>query len=123
MSPSAPPKASLLVENTAEAGAACLFFMLQGNFLLLSTSHLAVAAETGLIAGSLSTLALVALKRSRPLLTALVLGVITAIVDYLVHPDTVGAIAFEAGFTGLGAACLSLLLNRVWPHRWRRERH
>ena len=110
-------KLPLLIENISEPTAACLFTMVQGNLLAIGVSHLLIASQTGIVAGALAYLLMVIGKTSSRWLIALVLGIVTAFVDYLIHPGSFGSIATEAMVTGIGAAILSLIvgstLNKV----------
>ena len=108
------------VENISESAAACLFTMVQGNVLALGLSHWLIASQTGLVAGLLTGVALMVTHSTRRWVIALILGVITAAVDYVVHPGMFGPQALEAIVTGLGAAVLSLFVS--WVLDWRRAR-
>ncbi len=97
-----------LAENIAESGAACLLTMVQGNVLLLGLGHWITASQTGLVAGTAATVAILLARSDNRLLIAGILGGVTAIVDYFVHPGMIGEAAVtEAIVTGLGAAALS----------------
>jgi hypothetical protein len=95
------------IENISEATAACLVTMVQGNLLAITLGHWLIAAETGLIAGSITSAALVVWKTSKAWVIALLLGAVTAIIDYIVHPGGLGPAFVEAAITGAGAAILS----------------
>ena len=97
------------VEYLTESTTACLVTMVQGNLLALTASHLLIASETGIFAGVLTAITLGVTKTDRRWIISVVLGITTAIVDYLVHPGMFGAVAVEAIVTGLGAALLSYL--------------
>ena len=114
-------KVTPLVENIAEAGAACLFAMVQGNVLALGLSHWAIASQTGLVAGTAAAAAITFSKTENRLILAGILGVSTAIVDYFVHPGMIGeGAATEAIITGLGAAVLSYTVGTALT--WYRRR-
>ena len=117
-------KIAPLVENIAEATTACLVTMVQGNLLLLGLSHWVIASQTGIAAGVLSSIALLLAGNSKRWVIAVVLGVITAVVDYFVHPGMIGEGATEAIITGIGAAVLSLLAGFALDHfrKWRKNR-
>ena len=95
------------IENISEAAAACMVTMVQGNLLAITLGHWLIAAETGLIAGSIASAALVIWKTSKAWVVALVLGVVTTIVDCIVHPGGFGPAFLEAVVTGVGATALS----------------
>ena len=99
------------IENMGEAGAACLITMVQGNVLALTLSHWMIAWQTGLFAGGATAAAILIARINKPWVISLVLGTITAIVDFFVHEGAFGFAFVEAALTGLGAAILSLLVG------------
>lgn len=99
------PFAEYLTESTT----ACLVTMVQGNFLALTMGHLLVASQTGVFAGVLAAVTLAFANTNRRWVIAVVVGVTTGIVDYLVHPGMFGSVATEAIVTGLAAAVLSYI--------------
>lgn len=102
------------LENVTEAGCACLVTMVQGNFLALGIAHWVIASQTGLIAGAIAGTTILAARLRRQWVISLTLGVITAAVDFYVHPGTLGTMAIaEALITGLGAALLSCLVSQL----------
>lgn len=104
-------KITPFVEYVSESTAACLVTMAQGNLLALTASHLLVASQTGLIAGSIAAVGLFVAKARNRWLIAAGLGVTTAAVDFYVHPGMFGSVATEAVVTGLAAAVLSFLIS------------
>jgi hypothetical protein len=109
------------IENAAEATTACLLTMVQGNLLAISLGHWLIASQTGIAAGAATAAVLYLWSNTRPWKVALVLGVLTAIVDFFVHPGQFGPVALEAIVTGAGAAALSWLVGSAyrWMRRWR----
>ena len=99
------------VENIAESATACLITMVQGNLLALSLTHWMIASRTGLIAGTVASIAILLARTKRRWIVSAVLGTVTGIVDYLVHPGQFGPVAMEAVVTGLGAALLSYVVG------------
>lgn len=114
-----------ILENIAESSTACLLTMVQGNVLALTLSHWLIASQTGVVAGSVASAALLVSRVRRRWAIAAVLGLATAVVDFFMHEPTFGAPAVEALVTGLGAAILSWfvgsLLDRIGD--WRRARN
>lgn len=100
-------KIAPLLENIGESTAACLITMVQGNILILGVGHWIVASQTGVLAGLLATVALVLAQTKSRLVISIILGVITAFVDYFVHEGMFGPEIAEAVVTGIGAALLS----------------
>ena len=104
-------KAAPLVEYISESTMACLVAMVQGNLLALTLSHLLIASQTGVIAGAIATVGIVAAKVNQRWKISVILGLATAVVDFYVHPGMFGAAATEAIVTGIGAALLSFLFG------------
>jgi hypothetical protein len=106
------------VENVTEAGCACLITMVQGNLLALGVAHWLIASQTGLIAGTIAGTTILAAKLRRQWVISLTLGLVTATVDFYVHPGTFGAMAIaEAMITGVGAALLSYIASLLFMLR------
>ena len=99
------------IENIGEATAACLITMVQGNLLALTLDHWITASQTGVIAGALTAAAILASKIKQRWIVSSVLGIITAVVDFIIHPGKFGPIFLEAMVTGAGAACLCFLVG------------
>lgn len=102
-------KLAPFIEYAAESTTACLVTMTQGNLLVLTVSHLAIASQTGIIAALLASAGLMLAKTDKRWLVSLMLGVATAIVDYFVHRGMFGPVMLEAVVTGLAAGVLSYI--------------
>ena len=81
--------------------------MVQGNLLGLTLGHWLIASETGIVAGVVASVAILVARTSRRWVVAIVLGLVTAVVDFFVHPGMFDSVVLEAALTGLGAALLS----------------
>ena len=99
------------VEHSAEATAACLVAMVQGNVLSLTLTHWAIASQTGIAAGAATALALVVTRVRRPWVLSMLLGIMTTIADYCTHDGSIGPFVTEAVLTGIGAALLCGLVQ------------
>ena len=99
-----------LIEYASESTMACLVMMAQGNFLALTISHLVIASQTGIVAGVVTTVTLAVARTQTRWIISAVLGVTTAIADFLVHPGSFETVGLEALLTGLGAAVISYLV-------------
>ena len=110
-----------LLENVSEATVACLVTMVQGNVLAIGVGHLIIASQTGLTAGAAATIAVLLAKPHKRGVIALILGVITTVADYLVHPGMFGSVLTEAIVTGAGAALLSYGVGKVIEMMRRRK--
>lgn len=111
-----------VVENVTESATACLLTMVQGNILVLGVGHWLVASQTGLVAGLLTSVALYASGGRGRWVVAGTLGLVTAAVDFRVHPSAFGPVFAEAIVTGLAAAGLSLVVAALRDLRRARRR-
>ena len=108
-------------ENAAEATTACVIAMVQGNLLVLSLSHWLIATQTGLVAGAATMAALMATRAKHPWVVSSLLGAITSVVDFFMHPGMIGPFFLEALLTGLGAALLSYVVQLALRKRRNRS--
>jgi hypothetical protein len=99
------------IEYFAESTTACLVTMVQGNILALGVSHILIASQTGIIAGTIAYIAILLARTGKQWIVSIILGLATGIVDFFVHPGMFGTVATEAVVTGLGAAVLSYLVG------------
>ena len=113
-------KITPVIENVAESTAACLVTMVQGNILAVGLSHWIIASQTGVVAGVLASVAVFATQTDNRWVIALVLGAVTAVVDFFMHPGSFGPVFMEALVTGIGAAALSYIAGTVY--QWYRRR-
>lgn len=104
-------KIAPFIEYVAESTTACLVTMVQGNLLAIGVSHLLIASQTGVIAGVATSVGILVARTGKRWIISLVLGVITGVVDFIVHPGMFGSVATEALVTGMGAAVLSYLVG------------
>jgi hypothetical protein len=104
-------KITPFVEYVSESSMACLVTMVQGNLLALTLGHLLVASQTGLIAGAITAVSVITIKTKKRWVVSGLLGLITGVVDYFVHPGMFGAAATEAIVTGIGAAVISYIIS------------
>jgi hypothetical protein len=100
-------------EGVSESTIACLLAMVQGNLLVLTIGHLLVAMQTGFIAGIIAFGVTVKARINNHWAIALLLGISTTIIDYLIHPSSFGGAATEAIVTGLIAGLLSFMWLRL----------
>ena len=107
-------KITPFVENIAESTTACLITMVQGNVLALGLGHWIIASRTGVIAGAIVAAAILLARTERRWVISLTLGLVTAVVDYFVHPGAFGPEFAEAAVTGAAAAILSFAVGTVW---------
>jgi len=100
------------VETFSQAWIACLLAMVQGNVLVLTVYHAKVAAKTGaLTAISYFVCSFIATLDNK-WANAMVVGLLTAFADILIHPTHFGPEWGEAVVTGIGAGTLAIILNK-----------
>jgi hypothetical protein len=109
-------KLAPFLEYFAESTTACLVTMVQGNMLAIGASHLLIASQTGVTAGAIAYISVLLAKTGKRWAISLILGTVTGVVDYFVHPGMFGTIVTEAIVTGIGAAVLSYLVGTAVQH-------
>jgi len=107
-------KIAPVFENVAESTAACLITMAQGNILAMTVSHWVIASQTGVVAGAIASAAIFAARTDNRRVISILLGIVTAVVDFMTHPGNFGPVAMEAIVTGIGAAALSYVVGSVF---------
>jgi len=95
---------------------ACMFWMVQGDFRLVTVQHWYVGIKTAFISSTI--LLLLSLTEIQSLLTSfsrrlLFTSIVVAIVDHFVHPGHFGGEYTEAIATGLTAASLVALFGVI----------
>lgn len=108
-----PERVPPFVEQYAEATAACLFAMVQGNLLALTWGHWLIASRTGAAAAVATSAALALTRVERRWAVALMLGLGTSAADALVHVGGFGPFLLEAVVTGAMAAALCFAVQTV----------
>jgi hypothetical protein len=104
-------KIATLAEGIAESTTACLVTMVQGNVLAITMAHLAIASQTGVIAGVVASIVILFARTRLRWMVSVILGSVTSVVDFFVHPGQFGPVFMEALVTGLAAGVLSFLLG------------
>lgn len=96
----------------AEAWTSCMTMMVQGNLFDLTIAHAVKASKTGALSAFAFVVVGAIFKVEDKVLTALLMGVLTAIADILVHPTHFGPEWGEAAATGMMAAVLCYIAER-----------
>jgi len=107
-------RAAVFSRHLAQATAACLTAMTQGDLGAVTLHHWFVAAQTGVGAGILGVLLTFGKLRTLQTNRWGVAGIAMAgtfIADFVTHPTHFGGIATEAAVTALGAGLLCLLVS------------
>lgn len=100
-------------EKFAEAWLSCMVMMAQGNFLAMTFPHVVVALKVA----TSSVLAYVAIqlafKQENEFINILLMGLVTAIMDFNFVPTHFGPVWAEAVATGAGTAALALIIKLI----------
>ena len=104
-------KSAPLIESISESSAACLITMVQGNLLALTLGHVLIASQTGVIAGAIAAITILIARAKVRWVISIILGSVTTVVDFFVHPGQFGPVAAEAVVTGVAAGLLSYLIG------------
>ena len=102
----------MLLKRFAEAWVACLTMMVQGNLFELTLDHALKASKTGAISAITFCIATAVFKVYDKVVIATIMGVLTGLTDYMVHPTHFGPGWSEAAATGMIAAILCYLAER-----------
>ena len=102
----------MLLKRFAEAWVACLTMMVQGNLFELTLEHALKASKTGAISAIAFCVFTAVFKVYDKVIIATIMGVMTALSDYMVHPTHWGPQWTEAATTGMAAAILCYLAER-----------
>jgi len=102
----------MLLKRFAEAWVACLTMMVQGNLFALTFDHALTAAKTGALSAIAFCIATAVFKVYDKVVIATIMGVLTALSDYMVHPTHFGPEWSEAAATGMVAAILCYISER-----------
>ena len=99
-------------ETFAQAWIACLLTMVQGDITVLSLYHAKVAAETGALTAVAYFMCSFFSSLDNKWANAMVVGFLTILADFIVHPTHFGSEWTEAVVTGLGAGTLAIILHK-----------
>jgi len=103
----------IFLQRFREAWLACILCMVQGDLTVVSIGHALTAAKTGAIAGVAFVVCSFWTKVKDNLwVTTWLVGVLTALADYLVHPTHFGGDWTEAVVTGVAASSLCFFMVR-----------
>ena len=97
------------IERAGEVWLSCMLFMVQGDISQVTGGHALTALKVSVGVVVTYVVAKKILKVNRFWKTIVLLAIITAIVDYLVHPTHFGEAWSEAVLTGIGASCFATL--------------
>ena len=100
-------------ERFSEAWLSCLLVMVQGDVLALTLRHSIVAAKTGLLSALGAAFCVLLLGNPTQAQKIVAIGAFTAIADYIVHPTHFGPHWAEAVVTGVAAAAIALIVDRL----------
>ena len=108
-------KLSLFASAIAKVTPACLMLMVQGNALALTTTHWITALKTSVVVGvilvALSFSAKTKALSDNNYSMAGMVGLVTALADFNIHPSNFAGETTEALVTGIAAGVLWLLVS------------
>ena len=93
-----------------ESWIACMLAMVQGDLTVITLKHAMVAAKLGIVSALSVALCTFLKKNPSQWMIAWVIGVMTILGDWLIHPANFQG---EALVTGAGAFALSILFSKV----------
>ena len=104
-------------EKFSEAWLSCMVMMAQGNFLAMTFPHVIVALKVATSSVLAYAAIQLAFKQENKFLNILLMGVVTAVMDFNFVPTHFGPVWAEAVATGVGTAVLGLIV-RLLRHKW-----
>ena len=113
-------RGAIFLRRICEAGPACLMTMVQGDITVITPAHWIVALKTGIIAGVGAVLVSFIQNeelRENSYLNAGVVGFMTAVADFIVHPSHFGGQHTEALVTGIAAVLLCITFSGIGKKR------
>ena len=100
-------------EKFSEAWLSCMVMMAQGNFLAMTFPHITVALKVATSAVLAYAAVQLTFKQENEFLNILVMGFITALMDFQFVPTHFGPVWAEAVATGAGMAVLGLIVRAI----------
>ena len=105
---------ALCGHKAVEAGAVCVILMVQGHLMSITSAHLEIASETGLLA-IVPLIGVSFTRHARHFVnrwtTSALLGICTFLADAVVHESHYPGEYTEAALTGLGAFVFSVIIS------------
>ena len=87
--------------------------MAQGNFLAMTFPHVIVALKVATSSVLAYAAIQLAFKRENKFLNILIMGLVTAVMDFNLVPTHFGPVWAEAVATGVGTAALGLVIKAI----------
>lgn len=107
------------IERAGEVWVSCMLLMVQGQVLELTGAHAITAAKVSLGVVATYFVAKKVLGIKKFWKTIFLLAVITAAIDYLIHPTHFGDAWTEAVVTGIGASLFATIGHFIATrHPW-----
>lgn len=100
-------------EKFAEAWLSCMIFMVEGNLSAWTVNHVTTALKLSTSATLAYAALQIAFHRSNPLLNICLMGAITALMDFNLHPTHFGPVWAEAVATGGGMMLLGFIVRLI----------
>ena len=104
----------IILDKFLQAWSACMFFMVQGDLTVLTLGHAFTASKTGLLTGVAYWITTkFDAGPSSMWKGAWLTGVLTMVSDIVIHPTHFGDQWIEAFCTGLGAASICFVWEKI----------
>lgn len=104
----------IVLDKFLQAWSACMFCMVQGDLTVLTLGHALTASKTGLLTGiAYWVTTMFDGEEASAWKGAWLTGVLTMFADTVAHPTHFGENWMEAFCTGLGAAFICFVWERV----------
>ena len=97
-------------EKFAESWLSCMTLMVQGNLTAWTFGHALIALKTSTAAVLAYVACMLVFSKENQALNILLIGVLTAIFDYDVHPSHFGSHFSEAIATGISTSVMALIV-------------
>ena len=100
-------------EKFSEAWLSCMVLMVEGNVMAWTIPHTITALKVATSSVLAYAAIQLAFKQQNAFVNILMMGVVTALMDFNVHPTHFGPVWAEAVATGAGTAGLGLIVKAI----------
>lgn len=98
-------------EKFTESWLSCMIMMVQGNLAAWTFSHALTALKTSTAAVLSYVACMLVFSKENQALNIILIGVLTAVFDYDVHPSHFGSHFSEAIATGVSTSAMALIVH------------
>ena len=100
-------------EKFSEAWLSCMVMMVEGNVLSWTIPHTITALKVATSSVLAYAAIQLAFKQDNKIINILLMAVVTALMDFNIHPTHFGPVWAEAAATGAGTAVLGLIVKAL----------